>query len=600
MPNITHIALINESNASDNIQSNHLSCSQVKIKENNSEIKENKNQLSEDDKDFSQILITKDQKNNAIKKAALSSSSSFTTQFNTELLEEPNTKIVMDDLAKDLSSSHFKKIHHKNDEDHSQSSLFNSKELSNKKLSNITLSNRELSDKELSEVESKILFTNNQMVLLPAKEPINKLVTSQDKLANNEKTISINLGNNIKNNKANDSLASKLNIAPLAVSNLVEKDIKQTLEQNKLFVNNNNVSHLAKEMDLIKSSFKNDAMINGDAIENPKSQTFNLDVKANHKNEKRVLSGLPSLPSVNDKNISSQLSSNKVLTENIKHINSVNNQDKNTSFIYSSSNKENQHTYQFINVNHVEEVSHQYVKDVDVKHIEKENITAIKNTIENQLIANKNISADFKIKNNDQIMLNKTMSDNADLFMPSIEKETLMDNKIYQISVNQQGSNSAVKSELSPIQFNLRSAESQVSMNEMINRFTPAMKQQLISMINQGTHHAEIRLDPPELGQMMVRVQVSGEQAQLQFNVSLQQTRDLVEQAMPRLKEMLAESGMQLADSQVSQDQQQQSNKNTGFIDENNQIDNMPDQITESVAVTYPDLINKKGIDFYA
>ncbi|WP_110456366.1 flagellar hook-length control protein FliK [Shewanella algidipiscicola] len=90
-------------------------------------------------------------------------------------------------------------------------------------------------------------------------------------------------------------------------------------------------------------------------------------------------------------------------------------------------------------------------------------------------------------------------------------------------------------------------------MQEMIQKFSPVMRQQLIAMVSQGVQHAEIRLDPPELGQMMVRIQVQGDQTQVQFQVMQHQTKDLVEQAIPRLREMLAEQGMQLTDSNVSQ-----------------------------------------------
>ncbi|WP_298768901.1 flagellar hook-length control protein FliK [uncultured Shewanella sp.] len=90
------------------------------------------------------------------------------------------------------------------------------------------------------------------------------------------------------------------------------------------------------------------------------------------------------------------------------------------------------------------------------------------------------------------------------------------------------------------------------SMHNMIMRFSPVMQQQLITMVSQGIQQAEIRLDPAELGQMMVKIQVQGDTTQVEFQVTQAQTRDLIEQALPRLKDMLAEQGMQLSDGQVS------------------------------------------------
>ncbi|MFV0595759.1 flagellar hook-length control protein FliK [Shewanella sp.] len=109
------------------------------------------------------------------------------------------------------------------------------------------------------------------------------------------------------------------------------------------------------------------------------------------------------------------------------------------------------------------------------------------------------------------------------------------------------------------IQLSLRQGvETQNQMQEMIQRFSPVMKQQLVTMVSQGIQQAEIRLDPPELGHMLVKVQVHGDQTQVQFHVTQSQTRDVVEQAIPRLRELLQEQGLQLADSHVSQGDQGQ------------------------------------------
>lgn len=115
------------------------------------------------------------------------------------------------------------------------------------------------------------------------------------------------------------------------------------------------------------------------------------------------------------------------------------------------------------------------------------------------------------------------------------------------------------RQELQQVQLSLRQGvETQNQMQEMIQRFSPVMKQQLVTMVSQGIQHAEIRLDPPELGHMLVKIQVHGDQTQVQFHVTQSQTRDVVEQAIPRLRELLQEQGMQLTDSHVSQGDQGQ------------------------------------------
>ncbi|MCL1139630.1 flagellar hook-length control protein FliK [Shewanella pneumatophori] len=134
------------------------------------------------------------------------------------------------------------------------------------------------------------------------------------------------------------------------------------------------------------------------------------------------------------------------------------------------------------------------------------------------------------------------------------EPSAVQDSKSLTALQHQLQQTAANRQELPQLQASLKQAgEATPSMQQMIQRFAPVMNQQLITMVSNGVQQAEIRLDPPELGQMMVRIQVQGDNTQVQFQVSQHQTRDLVEQAMPRLREMLAEQGMQLTDGQVSQ-----------------------------------------------
>ncbi|CDU13577.1 flagellar hook-length control protein FliK [Vibrio coralliirubri] len=72
-------------------------------------------------------------------------------------------------------------------------------------------------------------------------------------------------------------------------------------------------------------------------------------------------------------------------------------------------------------------------------------------------------------------------------------------------------------------------------------------------MMSKNLKHLDIRLDPPELGQMKIRMTMNNDVANVHFTVSNQQARDVIEQTLPRLREMLAQQGLQLADSSVQQ-----------------------------------------------
>ena len=158
------------------------------------------------------------------------------------------------------------------------------------------------------------------------------------------------------------------------------------------------------------------------------------------------------------------------------------------------------------------------------------------------------------------------------------------------------------RQEIPQVHLSLRQGvENQNQMQEMIQRFSPVMKQQLVTMVSQGIQQAEIRLDPPELGHMIVKIQVHGEQTQVQFHVAQAQTRDVVEQAIPRLRELLQEQGMQLADSHVSQGDQGQ-RREGGFADSGGSSGgNVDDFSTEELDLGLNQATSlNSGIDYYA
>ncbi|ELA8125748.1 flagellar hook-length control protein FliK [Vibrio parahaemolyticus] len=72
-------------------------------------------------------------------------------------------------------------------------------------------------------------------------------------------------------------------------------------------------------------------------------------------------------------------------------------------------------------------------------------------------------------------------------------------------------------------------------------------------MMSKNLKNLDIRLDPPELGRMQIRMTMNNDLANVHFTVTNPQARDIIEQTLPRLREMLAQQGMQLADSSVQQ-----------------------------------------------
>lgn len=90
------------------------------------------------------------------------------------------------------------------------------------------------------------------------------------------------------------------------------------------------------------------------------------------------------------------------------------------------------------------------------------------------------------------------------------------------------------------------------------------LRERVQLMVRQNIQVAEIRLDPAELGQMQIRINLQQEQASVQFIVQQQQAKELLEQQMPRLREMLQQQGIQLGDGQVQQQSRQQQGNGDG------------------------------------
>ncbi|MBC3764994.1 flagellar hook-length control protein FliK [Neptunicella marina] len=76
-------------------------------------------------------------------------------------------------------------------------------------------------------------------------------------------------------------------------------------------------------------------------------------------------------------------------------------------------------------------------------------------------------------------------------------------------------------------------------------------------MVNQRNMVADIRIDPPDMGTMQIRLHIANEQASVSFVVQNQHARDALEQSTPRLREMLSERGIELGQSNVRQENQQ-------------------------------------------
>jgi flagellar hook-length control protein FliK len=81
----------------------------------------------------------------------------------------------------------------------------------------------------------------------------------------------------------------------------------------------------------------------------------------------------------------------------------------------------------------------------------------------------------------------------------------------------------------------------------------------LVWMSNSTNSHAELVLTPPQMGRVEVSLSVTGDQATATFVSSNPVVREALEAAMPRLREILADAGIQLGQTQVGAENARQS-----------------------------------------
>jgi len=78
-------------------------------------------------------------------------------------------------------------------------------------------------------------------------------------------------------------------------------------------------------------------------------------------------------------------------------------------------------------------------------------------------------------------------------------------------------------------------------------------------MVGRQEQRAALVLNPPQLGRIEVSLSVSGDQATAIFTSASATVRDAIENALPRLRETLQESGINLGQTQVGAESRQQS-----------------------------------------
>jgi len=151
---------------------------------------------------------------------------------------------------------------------------------------------------------------------------------------------------------------------------------------------------------------------------------------------------------------------------------------------------------------------------------------------------------------------------------------------------------------------NIQTKNNAAALNETISifrkDFAEAVKEKVMVMISQKLQQFDIRLDPPELGNVHVRVNLQSEQAVVNFMVQNQQAKEAFEENLNKLKDMLAEHGVDVGDANVEQQSQQSDESETGSNFNNQKQNENKQESAETVLSANLFKSSSSNIDYYA
>ena len=112
-------------------------------------------------------------------------------------------------------------------------------------------------------------------------------------------------------------------------------------------------------------------------------------------------------------------------------------------------------------------------------------------------------------------------------------------------------------------------AQATLAMPPQSPAFAPALGHQIQVWLKDGVQHAEVQLNPLDLGPIRLKIEMAGAQARVEMSADVQSTRDALQQAMPQLSDSLGQVGLSLSGGGVSDQStaQQQAQANAGAFD---------------------------------
>ncbi len=164
-----------------------------------------------------------------------------------------------------------------------------------------------------------------------------------------------------------------------------------------------------------------------------------------------------------------------------------------------------------------------------------------------------------------------------------------------------------VNNSLANIQTSVTSKESVPPMDRQLGQmgWNQDLTERILWMTNKSIKAAEIRINPPQLGPIEIRINMNQDQANIYFSSQHAVVREAIESAIPKLREMFGNHQLNVLDVDVSDQsfaERREHTDNTGSQYQRAAVDPMlGDQELETIAETVieTNVITAGGLSFY-
>lgn len=121
-------------------------------------------------------------------------------------------------------------------------------------------------------------------------------------------------------------------------------------------------------------------------------------------------------------------------------------------------------------------------------------------------------------------------------------------------------------------------------------RFSGALSERVQWLVREGIQSAELTLHPQDMGPIRIEMSIDGTAASIDFAATQADTRAAIEQSLPRLRDLLADQGLQLGGTKIGADTSRQDNpgsraRQSGGTSRTATVD-VPDATSDGVPVS--------------